>query len=141
MRIEEQTGFGRFERNLFQLVNELAALLVDFSAFEKLLFVGSGCFGQQKMNVVFNRLDLLRDLLDIVPRAFCSLIQRACFLVESQKTLQLHDPGIDVCLSHFILARKLSNIRFDLARFVFGLPKVDVARVETLGTFGHLRME
>ena len=81
MHIEEQTGFGRVERNLFHLVNQLSALLIDFGAFEKLLFIRCGCFGQQSANIGFNLLQLFCDSFKIILRAFCSLIVRVRFLV------------------------------------------------------------
>src|SRR2546425_796460 len=141
VHVEEQPGFGHFNRNPFQFMNQAAALFVDFSEFEKLLFIGCGCFGQQHTNIALNLLDLLRDLRNIVPGAYCGFIERACLLIQLQKTVQLHDPCINVGLMDFVLAWKFSDFRFDFARLIFGLPQLDVACIQTLRTFSYLRIE
>src|SRR5437667_321642 len=141
VHVEEQPGFGHFNRNPFQFMNQAAALFVDFSEFEKLLFIGCGCFGQQHTNIGLNLLDLLRDLRNIVPGAYCGFIERACLLIQLQKTVQLHDPCINVGLMDFVLAGKFSDFQFDFARLIFGLPQLDVACIQTLRTFSNLRIE
>src|SRR5215813_8767039 len=106
-----------------------------------ILSIRCGCFREQHMNMGLNLFDLLRDLRNLVPGAYYGFIERACLLIQLQKTVQLHDSCIDVGLMDFVLAGKFPDFRFDLARLIFGPPKLDVACIQTLSTFSNLGIE
>ena len=63
------------------------------------------------------------------------------FIVEFQKAVQLCDSFIDIGLADFVLPGQFSDLRFDFARFIFGLPQFDVASIQSRRTVGDLGVQ